>query len=105
MTIESTQAAPAAPAETPQAPTLTLNDLKVVLQVIQTASGRGTFKPEEFQVVGAVYDKLFKFLDAAGAINPPAPPEAAPAAPEAKAPAAKSPTKTSKTTKKVKKND
>jgi len=74
MTIESTEAAPRPVTE--QGAQLTLDDLKVMLQVVQVASQRGSFKPEEFVVVGALYDKLYKFLDSAGALTPsPAPVE------------------------------
>ena len=41
---------------------LSLNDLKVCLQVIDLCSQRGAFKPEEFQAIGALHQKLTTFL-------------------------------------------
>jgi hypothetical protein len=63
--------------ETPaEAPGLTIQDLTMVLQIVQVAASRGAFKAEELSAVGGLYDRVFKFLDAAGALKKP---EAAPA--------------------------
>lgn len=65
----SETAAPSTETPIPTAdPGLTIQDLSAVLQVIQVASSRGAFKAEELSSVGKVYDRVFKFLDAAGAI-------------------------------------
>lgn len=57
----------------PQQPTpeLTLQDLILVAQIIQLSSQRGTFKAEELENVGALYNKLIVFLTHAGAISTP----------------------------------
>ena len=49
---------------------LNIQDLKVMLQMIQVVSQRGAVRPDEMQVVGALYNKLFQFLKAAGALEP-----------------------------------
>jgi hypothetical protein len=46
---------------------LSLNDLKVCLQVIDICSQRGAFKPEEFQAIGALHQKLTVFLSQSAA--------------------------------------
>jgi hypothetical protein len=54
----------------PEAQTgLTVQDLTLVLQVIQVASSRGAFKADELTAVGGLYDRIFKFLEASGAIT------------------------------------
>lgn len=60
-----------------QPPSLQLADLVLVLKLIQETSRRGAIRPEEMAEVGAVYDKLVKFLVASGALQ--APKAAAPA--------------------------
>lgn len=58
--------------ETPaDAPGLTIQDLTMVLQIVQVAASRGAFKAEELSAVGGLYDRVFKFLDAAGALKKP----------------------------------
>jgi len=71
-TIQSTDAA--TPAQQPQAPGLTLQDLVLVAQIIQLTSQRGAFKAEELEQVGGLYNKLIAFLQSTGAIAPPAAP-------------------------------
>lgn len=44
---------------------LTLNDLAALRSIIDVASSRGAFKPNEMVAVGSVYSKLEKFLDLA----------------------------------------
>ena len=63
--------------ETPEAPGLTIQDLTLTLQVVQVATSRGAFKADELSAVGGLYDRLFKFLDHAGAITKTPPAEAA----------------------------
>ena len=44
------------------APTLSINDLANIKQIMDVASARGAFKTNEFQVVGVTYDRLVAFL-------------------------------------------
>ena len=46
---------------------LSLNDLKLCLQIIDICSTRGAFKAEEFQAIGAIHTKLKTFIDRATA--------------------------------------
>ena len=57
---ETQAAAPAA--EQQPAPSLTLQDLVLVAQIIQLTSQRGAFKAEELADVGGLYNKLVTFL-------------------------------------------
>ena len=68
---ETKSAAPVAeqPAQQP-APSLTLQDLVLVAQIIQLTSQRGAFKAEELEQVGGLYNKLVAFLQSTGAIAP-----------------------------------
>ena len=50
-----------------QAPELTVNDLNAIKQIIDVASGRGAFKPNEMMVIGQTYNKLEMFLSAVSA--------------------------------------
>lgn len=43
---------------------LTINDLVAMKSIIDIASQRGTFKPNEMIVVGQTYNKLTTFLEA-----------------------------------------
>lgn len=43
---------------------LTINDLQAMKVIIDIASSRGAFKPNEMTVVGNTYTKLSTFLDA-----------------------------------------
>jgi|TARA_R110002033_G_scaffold164305_1_gene201599 hypothetical protein len=66
-TVETT----AEPAETVnEAPELTVNDLTAIKQVIDVASQRGAFKPNEMVSVGTIYSKLELFLNAVQAQQP-----------------------------------
>ena len=72
------QAATPAPEQQDQqtVPSLTLQDLVLVAQIIQLTSQRGAFKAEELADVGGLYNKLVVFLQSTGALNPaPAPTE------------------------------
>lgn len=56
--VEQTQEAPKA-----EANELTINDLNAMKVIIDIASSRGAFKPNEMTVVGQTYTKLSAFLD------------------------------------------
>lgn len=62
--VEDTEVAEqAAPAPEPQVPdSITLTDLQLMLQILDLASSRGAFRGAELTQVGAVFDKLNKFL-------------------------------------------
>lgn len=53
------------------APELTVNDLNGLKQVIDVASTRGAFRPNEMMTVGTVYNKLEAFLNAVQATQQP----------------------------------
>lgn len=42
---------------------LTLNDLAAMKSIIDIASSRGAFKPNEMMIVGQTYTKLTAFLE------------------------------------------
>lgn len=52
-------------AEQTEAPTITLQDLQNLLQIVDVSAERGTFRGGELTSVGAVRDKLSAFLNAA----------------------------------------
>lgn len=56
---DGTQEAPAS-----QGPDLTVNDLQALKSIIDVASQRGAFKPNEMVAVGQTYQKLDTFLSA-----------------------------------------
>jgi hypothetical protein len=60
----STEQATAAPTA-PEAPAndLSINDLQAMKVIIDIASSRGAFKPNEMIAVGQTYTKLESFLD------------------------------------------
>jgi len=47
-----------------QGPELTINDLNALKSIIDVASQRGAFKPNEMMTVGQTYNKLEAFLGA-----------------------------------------
>jgi hypothetical protein len=55
--------------QTQDQPNLSLGDITLALQVIQVAASRGAFKAEEYTEIGGCYDRIFKFLEASGAIQ------------------------------------
>ena len=63
---------PAAEATGQQAPDLTVTDLQALKSIIDVASQRGAFKPNEMMTVGQTYNKLDAFLGAVTANQPPA---------------------------------
>lgn len=62
------QAVEAAPQQ--EQPSLNLQDLILVAQIIQVSSQRGAFKADELANVGALYNKLIAFLQSTGALTP-----------------------------------
>lgn len=50
-------------------PSMGIQDLVALLNLIDIASRRGAYHANEMSAVGAVYDKVFGFLKATGAIN------------------------------------
>ena len=60
---EAEATAQAQPEATPGAE-LTVQDLSALKQIIDVASQRGAFKPNEMTVVGTTYSKLEAFLNA-----------------------------------------
>lgn len=63
---EPTQGATEAQAGAQQ-PDLTIQDLNALKAIIDVASSRGAFKPNEMTTVGQTYTKLEQFLLAVGA--------------------------------------
>jgi len=63
---ETAQAEETANAEAPQesGAELTVHDLSAIKQIIDVASQRGAFKPNEMMTVGQTYTKLETFLAA-----------------------------------------
>ena len=57
-------------AQQQEQPSLNLQDLILVAQIIQVSSQRGTFKADELANVGALYNKLIAFLQSTGALTP-----------------------------------
>lgn len=53
----------------PDSAELGLQDLVAIKSIIDVASSRGAFKPNEMIAVGSVYTKLEKFLEAAAKQN------------------------------------
>jgi hypothetical protein len=65
--LQQEQVAPEAAqptAEQAQSNELTINDLNAMKVIIDIASSRGAFKPNEMVAVGQTYTKLTSFLDA-----------------------------------------
>lgn len=44
------------------APSISLNDISFLIQIIEIVAQRGAFKAEEMTQVGAVYDKVKAFV-------------------------------------------
>ena len=70
-TAEVTEATEQATAEAAQAPDLTVTDLQALKSIIDVASQRGAFKPNEMMTVGQTYNKLDAFLGAVTANQQP----------------------------------
>jgi len=70
-------------AEAAQSNDLTINDLNAMKVIIDIASSRGAFKPNEMVAVGQTYTKLTTFLDSVATQQAAQPQTAAtPAAPQ-----------------------
>jgi hypothetical protein len=48
---------------------LTIQDLTLVLQVINLSATRGAFRGDELTTVGALHDRILKFLESVGAVS------------------------------------
>ena len=70
MSEEIKEVASEEPAQGEAGPELTVNDLSQIKQVIDVASQRGAFKPNEMVAVGTIYSKLETFLSAVAAASP-----------------------------------
>lgn len=57
-------------------PSLSISDLIVLTNLASAAAERGAIRADEMALVGAVYEKLVKFLTAHGALAAPAGPAA-----------------------------
>jgi hypothetical protein len=55
--------------EQPTAPSLQISDLVLALQTLHAAAQRGAIRADEMSTVGPLYDRLFAFLEAQGAIT------------------------------------
>ena len=64
MSDENKTAAQQPATEQAPAPDLTVQDLTAMKSIIDVASTRGAFKPNEMTTVGTVYSKLEAFLNA-----------------------------------------
>ena len=60
----------AAPEQAQEAAELTISDLNALKTIIDVASSRGCFKPNEMVVVGQTYNKLAGFLSQVAAQQP-----------------------------------
>jgi hypothetical protein len=58
----------AQPAPEVATPNLGVADLVAMAQIIQIATSRGAWKPDELTTVGSTYDRLIAFLEASGAV-------------------------------------
>ena len=67
---ETTEAPAAEPQAQAQGPELTVQDLQALKSIIDVASQRGAFKPNEMMTVGQTYSKLEAFLGAVAAQQP-----------------------------------
>ena len=70
-TVQKEQAPAPAPEQQQPGPELTVNDLGNIKQIIDVASSRGAFKPNEMMTVGQVYNKLETFLATVAQQKPP----------------------------------
>lgn len=61
---ETKQQTAPAPAPAQEGPDLSINDLNSLKVIIDIASSRGAFKPNEMVAVGQTYTKLAAFLEA-----------------------------------------
>jgi hypothetical protein len=57
-------------------PTLTLQDLNLIVEILETGSQRGAWKADELSTIGGVYDRISAFLNVANAAQKPLAPTA-----------------------------
>ena len=67
---EVTQASTTPETSEAQGPDLTIQDLQSLKSIIDVASQRGAFKPNEMMTVGQTYGKLETFLNAVAQQQP-----------------------------------
>lgn len=67
--VEATETTEASTPES-QGPDLTVQDLQALKSIIDVASQRGAFKPNEMMTVGQTYSKLETFLAAVAQQQP-----------------------------------
>ena len=67
---EVTEASAAPKTSEAQGPDLTVQDLQALKMIIDVASSRGAFKPNEMVQIGQTYNKLDGFLAAVAAQQP-----------------------------------
>lgn len=72
--------APAEQAQQAESNDLTISDLSAMKQIIDVASSRGAFKPNEMTIVGQTYTKLSNFLATVAKQAPQQPPAGQPGA-------------------------
>lgn len=53
--------------------TINTNDLTFMVQLIDIAAQRGTFRPDEYEQIGAFYNKLLQIIMATQPEQPPTP--------------------------------
>ena len=70
-TVQQEQAPAPTPEQQPPGPELTVNDLGNIKQIIDVASSRGAFRPNEMMTIGQVYNKLETFLATVAQQQPP----------------------------------
>ena len=68
---EATTAQQAPAPQQDQGLDLTVNDLNNIKQIIDVASSRGAFRPNEMMTIGQVYNKLETFLATVAQQQPP----------------------------------
>ena len=69
-TVEATVAETTEAATEQSGPDLTVQDLQALKSIIDVASQRGAFKPNEMMTVGQTYSKLEQFLGAVAQQQP-----------------------------------
>ena len=62
--------APTQDGAAPAGPDLTVQDLQAIKSIIDVASQRGAFRPNEMMTVGQTYNKLEQFLEAVSQQQP-----------------------------------
>jgi hypothetical protein len=61
---------PPIPSVQQEQPSLNIQDIVQLLNIVDVASRRGAFRAEELSSIGLVYDKISNFLKSTGAISP-----------------------------------